>query len=126
MRKHTGEKPFKCDLCDAAFVQKSHLTVHTMRKHTSEKTFKCDLCDAASVRKSHLNLHKKRKHTGEDLVVPELRVDARSLVDVEAKAGDRELGPKDSNGECFRLRLGQNKRKGLTLFMLLCCVFREL
>ena len=39
----TGEKPFKCDLCDYAAIQKYQLTLH-IRTHTGEKPFKCKKC----------------------------------------------------------------------------------
>ena len=33
-RKHTGDKPFHCKLCDRAFSRSDHLALH-MKRHTS-------------------------------------------------------------------------------------------
>ena len=64
IRTHTGERPFKCDLCDFSIMDKSFLTKH-IRTHTGEGPFKCDLCNYSCVySKSDLMKH-TRTHTSE-------------------------------------------------------------
>jgi uncharacterized Zn-finger protein len=36
LRVHSGEKPYKCHVCDEAFTQSSTLTKH-LRVHSGEK-----------------------------------------------------------------------------------------
>ena len=52
-RVHTGEKPFKCDLCTKSYSEKSNLRVHMFRFHTGTLLehwddyfcrFSCDVC----------------------------------------------------------------------------------
>jgi uncharacterized Zn-finger protein len=63
-RPHTGERPHKCDSCDAAFTRSANLWRHKKATHTGERPFKCDSCDAAFMRSAHLKTH-MFTHTGE-------------------------------------------------------------
>ncbi|XP_064474806.1 zinc finger protein 600-like [Ornithodoros turicata] len=56
-RKHTGEKPCKCDLCIAEFSSGAGLLYHK-RKHRGEKPYKCDLSTAEFIQSFSLSRHK--------------------------------------------------------------------
>lgn len=56
-----GEKPYQCtwEGCTWKFARSDELTRH-YRKHTGQKPFKCHLCQRSFSRSDHLSLHMKR------------------------------------------------------------------
>ncbi|XP_075560315.1 uncharacterized protein LOC142592641 [Dermacentor variabilis] len=57
LRKHSGEKPFKCSVCCAAFTQVGTYNRH-LRMHTGEKPFKCDICPFTTAQSQSLSYHR--------------------------------------------------------------------
>src|SRR3989344_8708355 len=62
-RTHTGEKPYICNECDYKWITSGNLATHK-RTHTGQKPFKCDVCDFKCTTSGYLVTH-KRTHTGE-------------------------------------------------------------
>uniref|UniRef100_S4RJ24 Zinc finger protein 236 n=1 Tax=Petromyzon marinus TaxID=7757 RepID=S4RJ24_PETMA len=62
VKTHTGQKHFKCHICNSPFSTKGSLKVH-MRLHTGAKPFKCPHCEqrfrTSGHRKSHIQSHFK-------------------------------------------------------------------
>ena len=63
VRVHSGEKPYPCDICRAAFSRSRSPTIHK-RSYTGEKLYHCGLCGKPFHASSKLKLH-TRYHSGE-------------------------------------------------------------
>lgn len=61
IRKHTGEKPFKCSVCkdtETAFSQLPHLKTHMRAIHGMDKVYHCEFCSEYFKTKHELQEHK--------------------------------------------------------------------
>ncbi|XP_028293177.1 BAF chromatin remodeling complex subunit BCL11B a isoform X2 [Gouania willdenowi] len=74
-RSHTGERPYKCELCNYACAQSSKLTRH-MKTHGQhgKEVYRCDICQMPFSVYSTLEKHMKKWH-GEHLMTSEVKIE---------------------------------------------------
>lgn len=56
MRTHSGDRPFRCNLCDKRFVTSNALTTH-LRAHWGLRLHPCPVCDRQFSTSSNLRVH---------------------------------------------------------------------
>lgn len=65
VRYHTGEKPYKCDLCTVSFFRGDDLKYHRTTKHADVKPFTCAACQTSfsypKDLEKHLRVHPDHK-----------------------------------------------------------------
>ncbi|XP_063413382.1 gastrula zinc finger protein xFG20-1-like [Mytilus trossulus] len=59
VRYHTGEKPFKCDVCHQSFVRGDDLRYHRTSKHPDVKPYTCTICGLSFPWTKDLERHAK-------------------------------------------------------------------
>lgn len=64
LRLHSGDKPYKCEVCGRHFRQWGDLKYHSTSIHSEQKQYQCEYCAKEFARKYSLIVH-RRIHTGE-------------------------------------------------------------
>ena len=58
------ERPFQCNLCERAFMEKGHLNKHVQMVHEGQRPFPCEHCEKSFTRNTYLTAHVLGVHEG--------------------------------------------------------------
>jgi len=61
-RSHTGDRLYKCYVCDEVFSELGSLNEH-LQVHTGDTSYKCSLCDRSFINSNHLQSHNRHVHS---------------------------------------------------------------
>ena len=122
-RKHTGEKPFPCKVCDKSFASNSRLVAHA-RIHSDKhrKPYPCKNCDKSFIAENYLRLHEK-KCTGQNgntnLNVKDILNDESS----EQAKNDNTIKNEPENVETNQVTDNQKEDQNNQVFKELCFIY---
>ena len=101
IRKHTGVKPYVCDVCKMGFTQLGNLRSHVARVHTcsaEDESFKCEHCPCVFKKVGTLNAHVSKYHIAPS-TKPETNPSGEKLDSNKDETGLIVLADKEANGQ---------------------------